>query len=543
MDGLELSIVVPTYNRANSLETIYKSLVNQKLDRSIFEIIFINDGSSDETLEKLEELGQKYNKNKEIIIRVLTQDNQGQAVARHHGVQASFGRVLIFLDDDMELQNDNFLQAHFDCHQQESLAVVYGAILPPKNNPKRPAFEYFYEKSISSMYQAFLFGLVKPDGQHFFSANVSMSKQIYNDAGGFDSNYRHAEDREFGLRIMNKTTANFVFCPKAAAYHNSTTGRFSSFINRARLYGVYDYKMSMLYPENVNLSPFYFVVAQNIFKSILIKMAENSAIITRLATKILAFYAKLFNLLRLRKFSVLCCSSIYIINYVGGLKELFNELQGKSDTKEIQDKTYQDAKNRYIVMISKKTGYSFWNDIKKDVEIILNYEDKPVTFANIVWLLFGSDGFPILLTYRIRKLAKKYHIPLVNRILRFLQTTLYSVELGIDIELEHGVYFVHSLGTVIGGYSTVGKGSILMGNNTVGAAHRTGSPNIKENTLIGAGARILGSITVGEHSVIGANSVVLTDIPAYSVAVGSPAKVVKSKITKEKTEANSMQSA
>ena len=54
-----------------------------------------------------------------------------------------------------------------------------------------------------------------------------------------------------------------------------------------------------------------------------------------------------------------------------------------------------------------------------------------------------------------------------------------------------------------------------------------GAPKIGNNVLIGAGAVLLGDISIGEHAQIGANAVVTHDVPAYTVAVGVPARVVK----------------
>ena len=58
-------------------------------------------------------------------------------------------------------------------------------------------------------------------------------------------------------------------------------------------------------------------------------------------------------------------------------------------------------------------------------------------------------------------------------------------------------------------------------------------PSIEDRVDIGCGAVLLGSITIGHDSVIGANAVVLKDVPPHSVAVGVPAKVVKTEMKAE----------
>lgn len=177
-------------------------------------------------------------------------------------------------------------------------------------------------------------------------------------------------------------------------------------------------------------------------------------------------------------------------------------------------------------MTAKPVGKSFLYDILQDMKLILSYEGRGLRPKDIAWALFGCDAFMLLFTFRLRKLARKYRIPFVNRLLRFVQTMLYAIELGIDIELGHGVYFVHSVGTVVGGDARIGEGCVFFGNNTIGAARFRGSPDIGAYTVIGAGVRILGSIEVGENCFFGANAVVVDAIPANSIAVGIPARVI-----------------
>jgi serine O-acetyltransferase len=135
-----------------------------------------------------------------------------------------------------------------------------------------------------------------------------------------------------------------------------------------------------------------------------------------------------------------------------------------------------------------------------------------------------SDGYAVLALQRVRSAARRLHVPGANRALRLAQMALYGIEIGKDVTLGRGVYFVHTLGIIIGGDSRIGDRVRFMGNNTVGTAKDNGYPTIEEDVVVGCGARILGPIRVGARSVIGANAVVLHDVPPDSVVTGIPAK-------------------
>ncbi len=141
--------------------------------------------------------------------------------------------------------------------------------------------------------------------------------------------------------------------------------------------------------------------------------------------------------------------------------------------------------------------------------------------------MMRTDAWIILLLFRIRKTSLRLRIPVLNRLLRLMQIMFAGVELGNDVELGDGVYFIHSLGTVVGGDARVGHRVRFYGNNTVGTARDNGYPVIEDDVEVGCGARILGPVRIGARSVIGANAVVLRDIPADCVAVGAPARVVR----------------
>lgn len=176
-------------------------------------------------------------------------------------------------------------------------------------------------------------------------------------------------------------------------------------------------------------------------------------------------------------------------------------------------------------LITKKSpGECLFHDLREDLSGILQYENKPSNLKSLAWAIFGSDAYPIMILFRIRMWARKFRIPVIGRLLRGLQTALYGIELGSEISLGHGVYFIHSVGIVIGGDSKVGDRCVFMGSNTIGAARFDGKgPVLGERVIVGAGARILGPINIGPAAIVGANAVVVKDIPAASLALGIPA--------------------
>ena len=85
----------------------------------------------------------------------------------------------------------------------------------------------------------------------------------------------------------------------------------------------------------------------------------------------------------------------------------------------------------------------------------------------------------------------------------------------------------HPYGIVVHPSAELGPNCLLMQGATIGTNGKAGVPRIGGHVDIGPGAMILGQITIGDHAVIGANAVVLEDVPAYGVAVGVPAKVIR----------------
>ena len=115
----EASVVVPTFNRRRTLAEVLAALDAQQ-SVAPFEIVVVDDGSTDGTAEWLEQRGQTR------PVRWLRQQNQGPAAARNRGVAMASGEVIAFLGDDT-IPEPDWLAAHLARHRarpEAGLAVI-----------------------------------------------------------------------------------------------------------------------------------------------------------------------------------------------------------------------------------------------------------------------------------------------------------------------------------------------------------------------------------------------------------------------------------
>ena len=132
-------------------------------------------------------------------------------------------------------------------------------------------------------------------------------------------------------------------------------------------------------------------------------------------------------------------------------------------------------------------------------------------------------------TLKIINRMNSAKIPFVKRFWHIWLRTVYSCDIMPGLTIGNGCIFAHQgLGVVINPDCVIGQNVKIGANVVIGG--RGGNPIvpiIEDNVEIGASTVIIGPIRIGHDSKIGAGSVVVKDIPPYSVAVGNPAKVIK----------------
>ena len=117
----KISIIMPVYNDANRLNKSITSIINQSLDN--IELICVNDGSQDNSLEILNDFADKYD-----FIKVLSQENQGSGKARNYGMSEATGDYIGFLDADDIFVDNNALEQLYDVAIKNNADMVSGNI-------------------------------------------------------------------------------------------------------------------------------------------------------------------------------------------------------------------------------------------------------------------------------------------------------------------------------------------------------------------------------------------------------------------------------
>lgn len=205
------SIVIPVFNKANYVAQTLQSVLDQSY--TDFEIILVNDGSTDESLAIIEQF-------KDSRIVIINQVNQGLSAARNTGINAATGRMIVLLDAD-DLWESNHLKAIASLEKRFPDAKLFGAgyiELYTNGRAVKPEISLKHTEK----------PLLLPD---FFNCNMHQSlvvpsafafkKEIIPKIGDFDTTVTYAEDVDFYIRA-NLTYA-FAYDPEISCNYIADT--------------------------------------------------------------------------------------------------------------------------------------------------------------------------------------------------------------------------------------------------------------------------------------------------------------------------------
>jgi GT2 family glycosyltransferase len=229
-----ISVVTPTFDRRSSLERLLGSLGEQLYPMSEFEVVVVDDGSKDGTVDHLRRALHPFR------LQVAQQPHRGPAAARNLGVTRATGDLILFLDDDVVAAPD-LIARHVAAHAASADSVVIGPMSPPVGWP-RSVWVRWEEAKLQRQYEAMRNGDYACTPRQFFTANASLPRERFVLAGGFDPSYKRAEDVELGYRLRD-LGMRFVFEADAEVFHYATR-TFESWCRTPYQYGRGDVAMA-----------------------------------------------------------------------------------------------------------------------------------------------------------------------------------------------------------------------------------------------------------------------------------------------------------
>ena len=209
---MKISVVIGTYNQKDNLKIVLEEFSKQTLAAADFEIIVADSSSTDGTEQTVKGLNLPYSLN------YLRLENRGKSFARNQGVKQAKADIILLTDADM-VPAPNLLAQHLTAHEKSGNISVEGITFNLNKklevselSPQNPAVEPYIKQNLRPEQ--------KLKWAYFLSGNLSLRKETFVKAGGFDENFSTYgwEDIELGYRL-SKTKVPLIYWPLAINYH------------------------------------------------------------------------------------------------------------------------------------------------------------------------------------------------------------------------------------------------------------------------------------------------------------------------------------
>lgn len=212
MNTKRISVIVPTYNRLDSLKQQINALLSQNMPTNDYEIIIINDGSTDGTREYLDQVTQFY---PELI--ALHQTNGGPARARNTALRIAKGNIVAFTDDDC-IADSNWLKV-IDENWCDTIVGLQGATYTDRENITPLTHQIDNESGHNSV----------P------TCNAAYLRSTLLNAGGFDESFPYAHNEDADLSWRMQQFGEVKFCSEMRVYHPPRKDSFRKVARRMKI--------------------------------------------------------------------------------------------------------------------------------------------------------------------------------------------------------------------------------------------------------------------------------------------------------------------
>jgi len=251
MPEYRFSVIIPSYNRADEVVDLINSLQAQAIEHSRFEVLIVDDGSTDETEAQVVELASQI----DFRLRFFRRDHAGPGPARNYGMSQAEGEFFLFIDSDCIADADWLKEIDGAIIHKTPDAFGGPDSVLATFTPLQKAIDY-------SMTSFLTTGGMRGHSQKrlakFYprSFNMGISRAIYAKLGGMGK-LRHGQDIEFSRRIV-ASGAKVIYISTAIVYHKRRTS-LRKFFRQMFNWGVARINLSLL--DQGNLEPLHFIPA------------------------------------------------------------------------------------------------------------------------------------------------------------------------------------------------------------------------------------------------------------------------------------------
>jgi glycosyltransferase involved in cell wall biosynthesis len=230
---MRATIQLCTYNRAQLLERVLDACFEQTVPADAYEVVLVNDGSTDGTAEVIERARLRA----ACTFTVVEQPNSGLARGRNNGIARAAGERIIFIDDDV-LPLPDFVAQHLRSHESHPLAIVRGAAINVENFDELPPP---------------VWSIKDYSGNYFWTTNVSVPLKTIRAIGGFNETFAEYgwEDIDVGLRLRF-AGVKAVFNKHALAFHykpRPRSGNVEKMVRQAQAQARTAVQLARLHPH------------------------------------------------------------------------------------------------------------------------------------------------------------------------------------------------------------------------------------------------------------------------------------------------------
>jgi len=243
---IKISLVIPTYNRSEYLKKSLPTFLNQTMDNYLYEIILVDNNSTDNTKEIANELL----KNAKCSWQYVSEPRQGLHNARNTGIRLAKGSIIVFGDDDIMAEN-NWLKTLLEEFEQHPKTGIAGGKILPKWTKEPPEWIYDYgTKEFHGIFAYFDIGKERKilgKNEYVVGCNFAIRKDLALKIGGsqpdtFPSSLMYLSGYgECGMiRDVGKLGADIVYLPEALVYHHADASRatIEYFIDRYKRWAI-----------------------------------------------------------------------------------------------------------------------------------------------------------------------------------------------------------------------------------------------------------------------------------------------------------------